>query len=29
MPPQEWGAYLVPKEPRAYETVEVVVRSAA
>jgi hypothetical protein len=29
MPPQEWGVYLVPKEPRAYEIVEVLVRSAA
>jgi hypothetical protein len=29
MPPQEWGVYTVPKEPRAYDMVEVVVRSAA
>ena len=29
VPPQEWGAYLVPKEPRAYEIVEVMVKSAA
>jgi hypothetical protein len=29
VPPQEWGAYLVPKEPRAYENVEVLVKSAA
>jgi hypothetical protein len=29
VPPSEWGAYLVPKEPRAYEPVEVMVRSAA
>jgi hypothetical protein len=29
VPPQEWGAYLVPREPRAYEIVGVLVRSAA
>lgn len=29
VPPPEWGVYLVPKEPRAYEIVEVLVRSAA
>jgi hypothetical protein len=29
LPPHEWGAYIVPKEPRAYEAVEVLVRSAA
>jgi hypothetical protein len=29
VPPQEWGTYLVPREPRAYEIVDVLVRSAA
>ncbi len=29
VPPPQWGVYLVPREPRAYETVEVLVRSAA
>jgi hypothetical protein len=29
VPPQEWGAYLVPQEPRAFEDVEVLVKSAA
>jgi hypothetical protein len=29
VPPREWGVYLVPREPRAYEIVEVLVRSAA
>jgi hypothetical protein len=28
MPPMEWGAYVVPKEPRAFEPVEVTIRSA-
>ena len=29
LPPQEWGAYTVPKQPRAYEPVEITVKSAA
>lgn len=29
MPPQQWGAYLVPREPHAFQPVEVVIRSAA
>jgi hypothetical protein len=28
VPPLEWGAYLVPREPRAYEVVGVLIRSA-
>jgi hypothetical protein len=29
VPPQDWGVYLVPSQPRANDAVEVVVRSAA
>jgi hypothetical protein len=29
VPPSDWGAYVVPKQPRAFENVEVLIRSAA
>jgi hypothetical protein len=29
VPPQEWGAYAVPRQPHAYENMEVTIRSAA
>ncbi len=29
MPPEQWGAYPVPQQPEAYESTEILIRSAA